>query len=229
MIGGKRVLGVVVARGGSKGLPRKNVLRVGGKPLIAWTVEAARQSNLLDRTILSTDDAEIAAIAAEWGCEVPFMRPAELATDHASIYDTLFHALDAEGEGFDYVVLLQATSPGRAATDIDAAIRTCFERGAPACVSLSEAAKAPHWMFTLSDGERLQPLFGWEPFRRRRQELPASFVVNGAVFVADIDWLRRNGNFYSPETVAWIMPAERSVDVDSVVDLRWFESLLSRP
>lgn len=225
MIDGKRVLGVVVARGGSKGLPRKNVLPAAGKPLIAWTIDAAKDSALLDRVILSTDDDEIAAVAAAHGCDVPFKRPPELATDTASIYDVLFHAIDQAGPDFDMVVLLQATSPARIAADIDGAIALCLEKAAPACVSLCEPSKAPHWMFTLGEGGALQPLMGWQPFHQRRQDLPVAYAVNGAVYVADIAWLRSTGNFYAPETVAWIMPPERSVDIDTAFDLAMFEAL----
>lgn len=225
MIDGRRILGVIVARGGSKGLPRKNVLPAAGKPLIAWTIDAARNSALLDRIILSTDDDEIAAVAAAHGCEVPFKRPPELATDTASIYDVLFHAIDQAGPGYDLVVLLQATSPGREAGDIDGAIEACVKAGAPACVSLSPPAKAPHWMFTLTEHGELQPLMGWDAFGRRRQDLPQAYAVNGAVYVADIAWLRVSGNFYTAETVAWIMPPDRSVDVDTALDLAMFEAL----
>lgn len=228
MIDGKRVLGIVAARGGSKGLPRKNVLPAAGKPLIAWTIGAAKASALLDRVIASTDDDEIAQVARQWGCEVPFLRPPELATDTAAIADALIHALDSLGEAYDYMVLLQATSPMRTGSDIDAAIRKCVEAKAPSCVTLAEPSKSPYWMFHMGEGGRLDPLMGWDYLRKRRQELPDTFAVNGAVYVVDCAWFRRTRTFYTEETVGCVMPAERSVDIDTAADLALFEFIMGQ-
>src|SRR3990167_8107255 len=136
MIDGKKVLAVITARGGSKGLPRKNILEVGGRPMLAWSVDAAEKSSLLDRTILSSDDDEIIRVGREWGCDVPFKRPLELAHDETSTEHALIHALDHLEETYDYIVLLQPTSPLREAQDIDNCITTCRRRGVPACVSV---------------------------------------------------------------------------------------------
>ena len=220
------ILGVVAARGGSKGLPGKNLQLLAGKPLIAWTIDAAKHAASLTRGILSTDDAEIAAVGRQHGIEVPFMRPSELATDTARIEDAILHALDTLDEPFDYVVLLQATSPLRTAEDIDKTVARCIETGAPACVTVTIPSKSPYWMFKLDGEERLEPLFDL-PMGRRRQDLPAAYVPNGAVYAARVEWFREHGSFYGRETVASIMPPERALDVDSALDLRIADSLLS--
>ena len=129
-----KVLALITARGGSKGLPRKNVLLAGGKPLIAWTVEAAVSSECIDRVVLTSDDDEIMAAAMAAGCDVPFCRPAHLASDVATSLDVVLHAID-QLPGYEYVVLLQPTSPLRTAADIDAAFELMLETEAPSCVS----------------------------------------------------------------------------------------------
>ena len=219
------ILGIVAARGGSKGLPGKNIQLLAGKPLIAWTIDAARRSASLSRRVLSTDCAEIAAVGRQHGIEVPFLRPAELATDTARIEDAIIHALDNFDGPYDYVVLLQATSPLRTAEDIDKTIARCIETGAPACVTVTIPSKSPYWMFKLDGEERLEPLFDL-PTGRRRQDLPPAYVPNGAVYAARVEWFRKHGTFYSRETVASIMPPERSLDIDSALDLRIADSLL---
>lgn len=218
MIARKTVLGVVAARGGSKGLPGKNVADLGGKPLVAWSIAAARGSRYLDRTIVSSDDPKIIAAARAAGGDVPFRRPKRLATDRASIYDALFHALDSLEETYDYVVLIQATSPLRTTADIDACIALCHKSGAPV-ISVSRAAKPPQWMYALDSKRRLRPVLKARRGADRRQDLETAYVPNGAVYVANAGWLRKHGSFVGPDTRAYIMPSERSVDIDARMDL----------
>lgn len=218
MISNKTVLGVIAARGGSKGLPAKNIAELGGRPVVAWSISAARDSRYLDRTILSSDDPDIIAAARRAGCDVPFRRPKHLATDKSSIYDALFHALGALEESYDYIVLLQATSPLRLAEDIDACISLSHRTGT-AVISMACAPKPPQWMYTISSRGRLRPVLGAKAGTARRQEWEPSYVPNGAVYVARVDWLRKSKSFASPETRAYIMPPERSVDIDSWTDL----------
>jgi CMP-N,N'-diacetyllegionaminic acid synthase len=227
VIEGKTALGVIAARGGSKGLPRKNVLPAGGKPLIEWSVAAGLGSVLLDRLIVSTDDPEIAAAAQSAGCDAPFLRPPELTTDEARIEDALLHALDSLDEPYDYIVLLQATSPLRRAEDIDGCLRRCIETAAPACVAVAEAAKSPYWMFELTGEDRLSPLLDGAGMRRHRQELPAAYLPTGAVYVAETGWFRQKRTFYDPETVGYVMPTDRSLDIDSRHDLLVFEAIIA--
>ena len=226
MIDGKRVLGLVPARGGSRGIPGKNLVPLGGRPLIAWTADAAAASRYLDRVVLSSDDEAILAAGREAGLEVPFVRPAELARDDTPAMDVVLHALDALDD-VDLLVLLQPTSPLRTAADIDA----CIERvvaGAPCCVSVTEPGHSPAWMFTLGEGGAMRRLIPELAIPARRQELPAVYALNGAVYVAEVDWLRRERSFLAEGTVGHPMPADRSVDLDDELDLALLEVLVAR-
>lgn len=225
MIAGKRVIAVIAARGGSKGLPRKNMLEIGDRPMLAWSIEAAHNSRYIDRTVFSSEDEELMETARRWHCEVPFRRPAELASDEAAIIDAIFHAIDTLGEPFDLVVLLQATSPLRLPSDIDGSLEALVRAGAPACVSVTVPAKPPFWNYLLDEKGKLVPLLPEYNKANRRQNLPQAYVLNGATFVAEIEWLRQSRTFVGPETVSWVMPQDRSVDIDNGHDLelaRWF-------
>ncbi|MGE5503030.1 MAG: cytidylyltransferase domain-containing protein [Actinomycetota bacterium] len=224
---GRRILAVIPARGGSKGLPGKNLAELGGKPLIAWAIEAALAAETIDRVVFSSEDAELMAAAAGFGGTVVFPRPAELATDEASIYDVLFHVLDGIGEAFDDVVLLQPTTPLRTAADIDAAVRRRLAAGAPACVTVTDPVEPPGRFYAMDGGGRLVPLMPQYASISRRQELPPAVVPNGAVYVADVAWLRTSRTFYGPETVGLPMPRDRSVDIDCAMDLLIARALLA--
>lgn len=215
------VVALITARGGSKGLPRKNVLPAGGKPLIAWTVSAAQEAQCVGRVVLSSDDDEIMAVAAAWGCDVPFRRPGELASDTASSMDVVLHALD-QLPGFDYVALLQPTSPLRTAADIDAAFALLQASGAPSCVSVCEAEQSPYWMYRLAENGKLHALLPERSTASRRQDLPPVYVLNGAIYIAQVDWLRATGSFLAEECIAYVMPRERSIDIDNVEDFEIF-------
>lgn len=225
MINGKSVLAIIPARGGSKGVPRKNIRLLGGKPLIAWTIDAARRSGHIDHLILSSEDAEIIEVAKAWGCEVPYVRPAELARDDTPGIGPVLHALDIL-PGYDYVVLLQPTSPLRTTLDIDGCISLCDDRKAQACVSVTEPAHHPHWMFTLDATQCLHPLI--EQRGSRRQDLPTLFALNGAVYVAVSSSLQISRSFVGENTVAYVMPAARSIDIDTEQDLALAACLLQQ-
>jgi N-acylneuraminate cytidylyltransferase len=226
MIGPKKVLAMIVARGGSKGLPGKNVAPCGGRPMIDWTVLAARASRYVDRTIVSTDDSDIVAAARAAGAEVPFVRPAHLATDEASMQVVVEHAIATVGAGYDVGVLLQVTSPLRIAADVDGAIELLERTGAPSVVGVVEAVKSPYMMFSIGGDERIQPLFPVQSKVSRRQALPKVYSPNGAVYVFDLTWFLAKRLFFSPETAAFVMPSERSVDVDTRLDLALADMLL---
>jgi CMP-N,N'-diacetyllegionaminic acid synthase len=228
VIGSSTILALVPARGGSKGVPRKNIRVIGGKPMIAWTIEAARASRYIDQLVLSSDDPAIMDIAIECGCEVPFVRPAELASDQADAMSVIRHAIDTLPERFDYVVLLQPTSPMRRTQDIDAAIERCVASGAPACVSICEAEKSPFWMLELDAKGIVHPLFPADQIPHRRQDARAVFALNGAVYVARTDHLRLGGTFLAPGAIGYPMPKERSLDVDTELDLAIADFLLQR-
>lgn len=226
MIGGRSVLGLIVARGGSKGVPGKNILVVGGRPLIQWSIDAARRSRSIDRLILSSDDPSIMDAARQAGCDVPFRRDAALATDDASSIDVVVDALDRV-PGYDIVVLLQPTSPLRTAADIDEAIELLVSSGAPSCVSICEADVHPYWMFRRAENGRLSQ-FASPPggMPQRRQDLPTAWSLNGAVYVADCEWLRKSRTFVTPETVGYPMPADRSLDIDTAEDVQELRRLV---
>jgi len=220
MIDNKSVLAIIPARGGSKGVLRKNIRDVAGKPLIAWTIEEAKKSRFIDRLILSSEDDEIIRVAQEWGCEVPFVRPAELAQDDTPGIDPVLHAIDVLTKRYDYVVLLQPTSPLRTVDDIDECIQKCVDADASACVSVTEPDKNPYWMYTLSGTDHLLPLLPHSETIARRQDLPKIYALNGAVYVANIDILSNTKSFLTADTVAYLMDKERSCDIDSEFDLK---------
>jgi len=220
------VLAVITARGGSKGLVGKNIRLLGGLPLVAWSVRAALSARLVSRTILSTDDVAIAAVARDHGCEVPFMRSAQLAADDTPSIDVVLDALE-KVSGFEIVVLLQPTSPLRTAEDIDNAIRLCVDSGAPACVSVCEVDKSPYWMYRLDQQARMRPLMAEHSVASRRQDLPPVHVLNGAVYVTRADVLMRERTFIPEGTIGYVMPRVRSIDIDSELDLFIAERLIT--
>ena len=224
MIDGKTVLAIIPARGGSKGLPRKNVLDLGGRPLIAHSIEQALASKLVDRVVCSTDDSEIAEVAARFGCEVPFMRSAALAGDETETIEVI-RDLCRRVDRADYLVLLQVTSPMRNVSDIDATIRLCHEKGAPVAVSVCESSKHPDWMYTLGPDGAMRPVSGRGPSRTKRQDLPAVYVLNGAVYVMRWENIEANEPILMPGALAHVMPMERSVDIDSAFDLEFVRFL----
>lgn len=230
MIQGKSVLALITARGGSKGVPGKNILPVGGKPLIQWTIDAARASRYIDRLILSSDDDAIMAAAAAGGCEVPFRRSADLASDTASSIDVVMDALERM-PGHDIVVLLQPTSPLRNAADIDGTLERLLNTGAPSCVSVRAAEEHPYWTFRTDDDGRLlryaEPPAG---LPTRRQDLPEAWCLNGAVYAAHAGWFVENRSFLTAQTVGHPMPAERSLDIDTPADVqRLIAAVQARP
>ena len=226
MYKGKTFLAVIPARGGSKGVPRKNIRMLAGKPLIAWTIDVAKQSAYLDRCIVSTEDTEIAAVAKKYGGDVPFMRPAELAADDTPGYMPIIHAMDSL-PNYDYAVILQVTSPLRTVEDIDRAIELCVDNDAPSCVSITKAEHSPYWMYKLDDKGIMQPLIklSFEEFYQR-QKLPPVHRLNGAMFVGKYDFVRANQGFLGDGVMGYIMPGERSYDIDSETDFRLCELLM---
>ncbi|RIX47312.1 acylneuraminate cytidylyltransferase family protein [Paenibacillus nanensis] len=223
MIKDIRILGIIPARGGSKGVPGKNIRQLAGKPLIAWTIEAALKSKYLDKVIVTSDDDDIIRISLAHGAEVPFKRPETLAQDDTPGITPVLHAID-QMPGFDAVVLLQPTSPLRNHADIDGSIERFAELSAPV-VSVSLQEKSPYWMFRLGDEDRLEPIMG-RTSTLPRQELPTLYTLNGAVYVSAIEELRKTESFVTDKTAAYIMPKERSLDIDTILDFQLCELLL---
>lgn len=226
MIAGKKVLAIIPARGGSKGVPRKNIRDVAGKPLIAWSIEAGKRSRYIDRLMVSTEDAEIAEVARRCGAEVPFLRPAHLAKDDTPGIDPVLHAI-AELPGYDLVVLLQPTSPLRDSADIDGCLELCLSTGASGCVSVTEPDKSPYWMYTVTGEGTMRPLLEPEG-ATRRQDLPTVWALNGAVYVARVENLVAERSFVTADTRAYPMPKDRSADIDTEIDLVMADLLLRK-
>jgi len=219
LIKNKKVLAVIPARGGSKGIPNKNIVPLLGKPLINWTIEAAKSSRYIDRLILSSDDPRICAVAEAAGCDVPFLRPAELATDEAQTVDVIIDALDRV-PGFELVVVLQPTSPLRASADIDKCLELLVDCRAKTAVSVTPVEEHPFLMYSLGADARLDSFIKVGSARSlRRQELPPAFTLNGAIYVAEIGWLRESKLFVSPDAVGYVMPRAISIDIDEQSDL----------
>lgn len=219
-----KTFALIPARGGSKGIPRKNIKLIAGKPLIVWTIEAALRSTHLDAVVVSTDDPEIAEVARRAGAQMPFMRPSELAQDQTPGLDPVLHALDQLPQ-YDSVLLLQPTSPLRTTEDIDACLRLAKQHNAPSVVSVSEADTHPYWTYRLSEHQTLERMIDAAPIARR-QNLPQVYALNGALYFADANWLRLNSSFVGAETLAYAMTRERSIDIDTPLDWKFAELLL---
>jgi len=222
------MLAIIPARGGSKRLPGKNIRMLLGKPLIAWTIEAARASNVIDRVVCTSDDPSILVIARSFGCETPFLRPAELARDDTSSLAVVRHALDSLGIGDENVMLLQPTSPLRTSGDIDAAARLFAGSAFDGCISVTKTKTLPESTFEIGGNGSLQPIAA-ATSAPSCQTVPARYVPNGAIYVHPAAKLRAEGfSFLGGRLAAYVMPADRSVDIDEESDFIIAEALLSR-
>jgi len=229
-VSGPYVFGVIPARGGSKGLPGKNLKRLGALSLIGHAVASAREARGLTRFIVSTDSPEIADEARRHGAEVPFLRPAELANDHAGMVPVLQHAvrwLESAGARPDLVVTLQPTSPFRVGADIDRTIDSVDETGADSSQTLVEASYHPFFMKTL-DGDRTIPLFAEGKKYVRRQDAPAVYQPSGAVYVTRYPVLMNEGQVLGHDNRGIVMSFEASVNIDTEWDFQLAELLLAR-
>ena len=213
-----KVLAVITARGGSKGLIRKNVLDLAGLPLIAWTIKAAQASKYISKVILSSDNDEIIQVAQRYDCEVPFKRPSYLATDSATSVDVLQHALE-NSPGYDFIILLQPTSPLRTSVDIDAAFELMISLDAKSCVSVCKTSKTPYWMYSLGDDGALEKLLPAPKDIDSRQAAPETFELNGAIYIIHIDHFNKKQSLIPEKTVAYLMDRSVSIDIDSQSDL----------
>ena len=227
------VLAVVPARGGSKGVPRKNIRPLAGKPLIAHTLLAAQGAGRVTRVIVSTDDPAIADTARAWGGDAPFLRPEKLSGDTAAQIDVVIHALHQaeriDGRTYDAVVLLQPTAPLRQSADIDGALQLLAESGCDSVVSYCKVEREhPYYMATIEDG-RPRPIVPIPPGLTARQQYPPAYLRNGAIYAARRALLVEARAFAGPDTRAYIMPYWRSVNIDTQFDFALAEFLLTHP
>lgn len=225
------ILAIIPARGGSKRLPGKNMLPLAGKPLIAWTIEAAKKSKYIKTVCVSTDCEELKEIALKWGAEVPFIRPTELATDTANSVDVALHALEwyeKEGAAFDVVILLQPTSPLRDFMDINNAIEMFFSRNANSVTSVCETAHSPLWANTLPNNLSMDGFIRDEVKNARSQDLPKYYRLNGGIYIINVEILDKDRSFISKnKSYAYIMSREKSVDIDTNIDFLVAEKIIS--
>ena len=226
-----RVLAIITARGGSKGVPRKNIRLLCGQPLLQYTAEAALAAKSLCRVVLSTDDEEIAQVGRECGLEVPFLRPAELARDDTPTLPVLQHVvswLEKQGERFDAICLLQPTNPLRTSQDIDGCVALWRERQADAVVTTLPvpADYNPHWVYFQRDDETLHLSTGEAAPLPRRQQLPPACHREGSVYVVARDVLMEQNSLYGTRLLGYAMDAARSINIDTMDDWRRAEALL---
>lgn len=229
MINNKKVLAIIPARGGSKGIPKKNIKELNEKPLIAYTIEEALKSKYIDRLVVSTDDDQIANISKKYGGEIPFLRPKELAKDNTPGIDPIIHCVNwlKENEGYnsDYVMCLQCTSPFRTVDHIDEAIERLIIEEEDSIVSVCESEVNPYWMKKIING-RLSNFVENNNFYSRRQELPQVYRLNGAIYLAKTKLLLTIKNWYTEDTLPYIMDRISSIDIDNKFDFNFAEILL---
>jgi CMP-N-acetylneuraminic acid synthetase len=225
----KRILAIIPARGGSKRLVGKNIIDLNGKPLIAWSIEAGLGSKYVDDLIVSTEDKEIAKIAKEYGAEVPFVRPYLLSLDETSSMDVVLHAvsfMQKKAKEYDYIMLLQPTSPLRDSEEIDSAVELLFEKDADAVISVCKTDHTPLWSNTLPKDLNMSGFLPKQS-QKRSQELPEYYRLNGAIYIADTKRLLKERTFFLNDNIyAYIMPSEKSVDIDTKMDLLFAETLM---
>jgi CMP-N,N'-diacetyllegionaminic acid synthase len=221
----KTFLAIIPARGGSKRLPRKNLLDLCGKPLIAWSIEAALKSKYISKVIVSSDDEEILNIAKEYKADF-IKRPDELASDTATTFDALKHTLENVGK-YDYVVLLQPTSPLRSEKHIDEAIELLEEKSADAIISVCEMEHSPLWSNILDENLDMSNFLRDEVLNKRSQDLPKYYRLNGAIYICKTEKLLENKGFFIKDNIyAYKMDKKHSVDIDEEMDFVIAEKLM---
>ncbi|WP_442508746.1 cytidylyltransferase domain-containing protein [Novipirellula sp. SH528] len=228
-----RVLGIITARGGSKGVPRKNLAKIGGRSLLSYTAAAARESRHLTRTVISTDDNEIAEEAVRCGVELPFMRPAELARDETPTMPVLQHAvqkLEEAGEQYDAICILQPTHPFRSADDIDRCVELLASSEADAVMTIAAvpAEFNPHWTYFMDDNGGLRIATGESTPIARRQELPPAYHREGSVYVTRRDVLMLQNSLYGKHVLGVPVDPEFRVNIDTMDDFRRAEALMAK-
>ncbi|MAG11617.1 MAG: N-acylneuraminate cytidylyltransferase [Parcubacteria group bacterium] len=226
----KRFFAVIPARGGSKGIPRKNIKECAGKPLIQWTIEAAKKSALLDRFVVSTDDEEIGRIATACGADMPFVRPEELSTDSARGIDVAAHALqwaNEESGPYDYCLILQPTSPLRSVEDIDECIRKAVDTNADSVMSMYEISDMSPRKFKRIVNDKILPMAADEGATTAdRHDSEPIYKRNCAVYLTKAEVMLR-GELFGDDSRPYIMPADRSIDINETLDFKFAEFLLS--
>ncbi|HIF9339302.1 TPA: cytidylyltransferase domain-containing protein [Photobacterium damselae] len=225
------ILAIIPARAGSKRLPNKNILDLGGKPLIQWTIEAAIECSQIETVMVSTDSKKIADISKKLGADVPYLRSSELSSDIASSTDVVIDVIEyykSVGKHFDAIMLLQPTSPLRSANDIRNAIVLYYERKTNAVVSVTECDHSPLWCNTLSDDLCMDDFISDEIKELRSQDLPTYYRLNGAIYLVNTNVFYKYKSFMPSFTYSLIMDRESSVDIDNEQDLNYANFLIDK-
>jgi CMP-N,N'-diacetyllegionaminic acid synthase len=213
-----KVIAIIPARAGSKGLPGKNFRDFNGKPLISWTIEAAINSKCISSVALSSNDPEVLAIGSEYKNLRCINRPAELSLDDSTSEEMVLHTLKFYNN-HHYFILLQPTSPLRDSTHIDEALQYTFKNNASSCVSICKSNESPFLMYEISHTNTLAPLMSQPKVKpSRRQDLPATYLLNGAIYINKISNFIENRNFIEPSSIGFIMNSEHSIDIDHLDD-----------
>jgi CMP-N,N'-diacetyllegionaminic acid synthase len=218
-----KIIAIIPARGGSKGVKNKNIRMVHGKPLIAWTIEEALKSKWINDVLVSTDDIKIAEISKRFGAKVPFLRDSSLAQDETPTIDVVIDVLNRYLD-FDWGILLQPTSPLRTANDIDEMIEECFTKKALSSVSVCQTEESPFWVYKKDDNNHLVPLFDGIRITRR-QDLPLTYRLNGAMYFFNRNDLLKTRQLVNHQTLAYEMPISRSIDLDTENDFKNLNAL----
>lgn len=227
MLDGKTFLAIIPARGGSKRLPRKNVLDLAGKPLIAWTIDAGLKSKYIDKVIITSDDDEILDIAKQFGSYI-IKRPDELASDTSTSFDAIKHTID-NVEKYDFIILLQPTSPLRNFKHIDEAIKLLESKKADAIVSVTEMDHSPLWSNTLPDDDNMNSFLRDEVKNSRSQDLEKYYRLNGAIYICKTDRLLAEKSFFIKDNIfAYPMDRKSSIDIDEEIDFLIADSLIKK-
>ncbi len=231
MINNKTFLAIIPARGGSKRLPKKNILDLSGEPLISWSINAAIKSKYIDKVMVTTDSDEIMSIARKYGAEVPFKRPSALSTDEAIRPDVIQHTVDfyqnEKGEVYDYIVFLQPTSPLRNEKHIDEAIEYMINKNADATVSVCEVEHPVQWSGMLPDNKDMSDFLNETDIKTRSQDLTINYRLNGAIFICDsIRFLESGCMLLRSNIFAYLMPQDVSIDIDTKIDFMFAKMLL---
>ena len=225
MLRNKKFLAIILARGGSKRLPRKNIMNLNGLPLIGYTINAAKKSSYIDKIVVSSDDDEILSISKKFGAQI-IKRPNKFATDTSSSFDAIKHVIE-NVKNYDYILLLQPTSPLRTTKDIDLSIELLFEKKADAIISVCEVEHSPLWTNPIDDSLSMESFINEEAINKRSQDLQKYFRPNGAIYLCDVKRLLKEESFYiSSDIYAYKMTRENSIDIDESIDFKLAEVLI---
>lgn len=225
-----RVLAIIPARGGSKRLPGKNIMSISGKPLLAWTIEAAKKSKIFDDIILTTDDIKIAEIGQTYGASVPFLRRKDLATDKSSSTDVILDVLNwcsKEKLHYDIMVLLQPTSPLRSGEDIYKSMEVFMDKNADAVISVTEVEHPIQWCGTIDDSLSMKNFIDNDIKNLRSQDLKINYRINGAIYISKISSFKEHHSFYLDKSYSYIMDKMSSIDIDDKYDFIIAETIMN--